>query len=142
MNEQNLQRFQLALTVLRVLIGIIFMAHGYQKFFEYTIPGTTGAFGQMGVPLAGVIAPVVATLELVGGLALVTGFLTRITAGLLALNMLGAMVLVHLKGGFFAPNGIELPLSLMASTVALALGGAGAFALDGLRKREQQVVRA
>lgn len=142
MNPENTQKTQLALAILRVLIGVIFVAHGYQKFFEYTLPGTTGAFTQMGIPLAGVVAPVVATLELIGGLALIAGLFTRVAAGLLALNMLGALLLVHIKGGFFAPNGIEFPLALIGATVSLALSGSGAFALDDLRIKNRQAVQA
>lgn len=142
MTPENAQKTQLALAILRVLIGVIFVAHGYQKFFEYTLPGTTGAFTQMGIPLAGVVAPLVATIELIGGLALIAGLFTRIAAGLLALNMLGALLLVHIKGGFFAPNGIEFPLALIGATVSLALSGAGAFALDDLRIKNRQAVQA
>ncbi|WP_034342287.1 DoxX family protein [Deinococcus misasensis] len=142
MTPENAQKTQLALAILRVLIGVIFVAHGYQKFFEYTLPGTTGAFTQMGIPLAGVVAPLVATIELIGGLALIAGLFTRIAAGLLALNMLGALLLVHIKGGFFAPNGIEFPLALIGATVSLALAGAGAFALDDLRIKNRQAVQA
>lgn len=142
MTPENAQKTQLALAILRVLIGVIFVAHGYQKFFEYTLPGTTGAFTQMGIPLAGVVAPLVATIELIGGLALIAGLFTRVAAGLLALNMLGALLLVHIKGGFFAPNGIEFPLALIGATVSLALAGAGAFALDDLRIKNRQAVQA
>ena len=126
----------LALTVLRVIVGITFMAHGYQKFFMYTLPGTTAAFTKMGAPLPTLTAPAVATLELLGGLALVLGLGTRFVAPLLALNMLGAIALVHLKAGFFNPDGVEFPLLLLASAVALTIGGAGAYALDNtLNKR-------
>lgn len=131
-----LQHPALALAFLRVIVGIIFIAHGYQKFFIYTLPGTTQAFTGMGVPLPALTAPAVATLELLGGLALILGLGTRFVAPLLALNMLGALLLVHVKAGFFNPNGVEFPLLLLASAVALALGGSGAYALDStLNKR-------
>ncbi|ACO46709.1 DoxX family protein [Deinococcus deserti] len=130
-------RVDLALTLLRVVIGAIFIAHGFQKFFLYTLPGTTGAFTQMGVPLPGLTAPLVATLELLGGLALVAGFLTRPVAALLAATMLGALVLVHLPAGFLGANGMEFPLALMAATSALALSGAGRYALDHVLSRRQ-----
>ncbi|GHG01142.1 quinol oxidase [Deinococcus piscis] len=124
------QRTALALTILRVIVGLIFMAHGYQKFFMYTLPGTTGAFTEMGIPGASLAAPAVATLELLGGLALMLGIGTRFAAALLALTILGALLMVHLKAGFFNPGGIEFPLVLFGGAVALALAGPGAYALD------------
>jgi len=73
-----------ARTILRVIAGFLFAAHGWQKFNEFTIAGTQAAFTQMGVPAAQAVAPVVATLELVGGVALILGVLTRVFAVLLA----------------------------------------------------------
>lgn len=122
-----------AQTLLRLAVGFIFIAHGWQKFSVFTLAGTKGAFGQMGVPAAEFVAPVVATLELVGGIALVLGLLTRVFAGLLALNMLGALFLVHAPAGVFVENGgFELVLVLAAGAAAIALMGPGSFAVDRL----------
>ena len=120
-----------ALTVLRVITGFLFAAHGWQKFNEFTIAGTQAAFAQMGVPVAQLAAPVVATLELVGGAALIVGVLTRVFATLLTLNMLGALFLVHASAGIFVEaGGFELVLLLAGAALAVALGGAGRLSAD------------
>ena len=119
-----------ALAVLRVVLGIVFMAHGYQKFFMMGIPGVTGFLASLGVPLPSVAAPALATLELAGGAALVAGFLARPIAFLLMCDVLGALFLVHLGNGFFAPRGIELVMTLAAGALAVAVGGAGAVSAD------------
>lgn len=120
-----------ALTVLRVVLGFLFAAHGWQKFNEWTVAGTQAAFAQMGVPAAQISAPLVAGLELAGGIALILGVLTRVVAALLALNMLGALVLVHAPAGVFADKGgYELVLLLAAAALALALTGAGRVSVD------------
>ncbi|WP_026534054.1 DoxX family protein [Arthrobacter sp. H14] len=120
-----------ARTVLRVVAGFLFAAHGWQKFNEFTIAGTQGAFAEMGVPAADIVAPVVATLELVGGIALILGLLARPFAILLTLNMLGAIVLVHAPAGVFVTaGGFELVLMLGAAALAVALVGPGRLSLD------------
>lgn len=131
------RRFDLGLAVLRTGAGLVFMAHGGQKLFVFGIDGVTAGFTQMGIPLAAVSAPLVALVELLGGLALVVGLLTRLAAVGLAITMLGAILFVHLAAGFFLPNGSEFALTLLAAAVALALTGAGDFSLDGVRARRR-----
>lgn len=122
-----------ARTMLRVVLGFLFASHGWQKFNEWTIAGTQGAFAQMGIPAADLAAPTVAVLELVGGIALILGLATRPVAILLTLNMIGAIALVHAPAGVFVETGgFELVLMLGASALALALVGPGKLSLDNV----------
>lgn len=133
-------RVDAGLAVLRAATGTIFVAHGAQKLFVFGLAGVTGAFEGMGIPFAGIVGPLTAFVELLGGLALIAGLLTPLAAAGLAATMLGAISLVHLPNGFFAPNGIEFPLALLAATLTLAITGAGRFSLDALRAARRQAV--
>ena len=129
-----------ALAILRVITGATFIAHGAQKLFVFGIAGVTGGFAQMGVPMPGIIGPFIAGLEFFGGIALVLGLLTRFASLGLVFDMLGAMFLVHLKNGFFLPNGYEFVLLLAGVTAALVLTGAGEFSLDAIIGRRRGAI--
>ncbi|MGH7717837.1 MAG: DoxX family protein [Gemmatimonadaceae bacterium] len=133
------QRVSAGLAVLRIVLGVVFIAHGAQKLFVMGLAGTTAFFTQAGIPLPAVTAPLVAVLEFFGGMALILGLFTRLAALGLAINMLGAIVLVRASGGFFAPQGAEFEITLCAASVALALTGAGAFSLDAMLARRRSV---
>jgi putative oxidoreductase len=126
------------LTVLRVIVGIVFLVHGSQKVFGFGYHGVTGMFAHMGIPLPGVSAAIVMGVEFVGGIALILGLATRLAASLNAIDMIVAILMVHLKNGFSAQgNGYEYPLTLLGATICLALAGSGAASMEGFfAKRE------
>lgn len=126
------RQIDLGLALLRVVAGIVFTAHGAQKIFVYGFSGVAGGFGQMGVPGAEFVGPAVALVEFFGGLALVAGLLTRLAGIGLSAVMLGAIFLVHVKNGFFLPNGYEFVLTLLGASAMLVITGAGRYSLDAL----------
>jgi putative oxidoreductase len=132
-------RFDTALALLRLVVGAVFTMHGTQKLFVFGLEGVSQGFGGMGVPMPAVTGPAVALLEFFGGLALIIGVLTRLAAIGLAIDMLGAMLLVHLPNGFFLPNGVEFALVLFTACVALAIAGAGEFSVDAALGRRRSM---
>ena len=128
-----------ALTMLRVVLGVVFFAHGAQKmlgwFGGFGFHGTMGAFTQMGMPAA--MTFLIICTEFFGGLGLIVGLLTRIAALGVGGLMIGAIFMVHLPNGFFMNwmstqkgEGFEYHLLALAMAGALLLRGAGAFSLD------------
>jgi putative oxidoreductase len=138
-----LRRYDSALLLLRLVVGSVFIAHGAQKLFVQTIPGVMSGFTQGGVPYPEIVAPLVTWVEFFGGIALVLGLLTRIAAFALLVDMIAALVLVHLPNGFFLPSGIEFVLTLAAVCFAYVIAGAGVYSLDAQlfrRRREVEYV--
>src|SRR5689334_16355211 len=93
------------LAVLRIVVGVVFFVHGYQKLFKIGIHGVAGFFAHAGIPLPLVAAVTVMLVEFVGGILLITGLATRIPAMLNAIDMLVAIFAVHLRNGFYSSNG-------------------------------------
>lgn len=115
----------------RITLGAIFIAHGWQKFNEWTIAGTSDSFAQMGVPLADIAAPVATFIELIGGALLILGALTPIVGFLLAANVIGALIIVHLvPTPFVDQGGWELVAALAAGALLIAAAGPGRLSVD------------
>ena len=115
----------------RITLGAIFIAHGWQKFNEWTIAGTSDSFAQMGVPLADIAAPVATFIELIGGALLILGALTPIVGFLLAVNVIGALIIVHLvPTPFVDQGGWELVAALAAGALLIAAAGPGRLSVD------------
>jgi Predicted membrane protein len=136
--------------VLRVAVGVVFVAHGAQKLFGVwggAGPSGTAAFlAQLGLTPAMPLALLAGLVELAGGLMLILGALTLIAALALAIDMGVATYKVHLANGFFlnwnlTPNqghGYEFGLVLIGALVALMLTGPGALSIDGRRARSAE----
>ncbi|RPH39557.1 MAG: DoxX family protein [Planctomycetota bacterium] len=132
------ERKDWGITVLRVAVGGIFVAHGVQKLAVFGISGLAGFMSQLGIPFPTLSAVAVTAAELGGGLALVAGLFTRWAALPLAFSMAVAAVTVHLKGGFFLPDGVEYVLTLFLASIALVLTGSGSFSIDRLLEKRAQ----
>ena len=119
-------------TLLRIALGIIFVAHGGQKLFAMGPAALAGFFGSVGIPFPAFNAYLVIAIELLGGIAMIAGLGVRAIASLFAATMVVAFATVHGPQGFFLPNGYEFVLLVFAASIAIVLQGAGAFALDNV----------
>jgi putative oxidoreductase len=152
MNSRLLNRLvstesRFAPLVVRVPLGIIFLAHGAQKLFGwfggYGLDGTGQWMDSIGLHPGTVLALLAGGAEFFGGLALLLGLLVRPASVALAFTMLVAIFSVHISKGFFLSNGgFEYGLALLAATVALLISGAGRFSLDGALARNGSTARS
>jgi len=129
-----------AITILRLVLGVVFFAHGAQKalgwFGGYGFTGTMGFFtGMMHIPA--VFAFLAIAAEFLGGLGLILGLFTRVAAFGISSNMIVAVAMVHHQFGFFMNwtggqkgEGYEYHLVLLAALVVLMIRGAGAASVD------------
>lgn len=118
--------------VLRVLLGVVFVYHGLDKF-DVGTDMVEQMFDGWGVPAPGLAAPAVAVLEIVAGTALIAGLLTRVAATLLGLLMIGALLYVKTDLGIISSEpmpGAELDLALLAGLFTLMAIGPGALSID------------
>jgi len=135
-----------AMMVLRVLLGLVFFPHGMQKlttmFGGYGFEGTMGFFtGKMGIPAIFAFLAIMA--EGLGWAGLITGLLTRVAAFGITVNMIVAVYLIHWHNGFFmnwfgamtsegkpAGEGFEFHLLVIAIGIALMIRGGGKWSID------------
>lgn len=123
----------IATLVARLGLGLVFIAHGWQKFDTNGLDATAAGFEGMGIPIPTVSAYFSTFVELIGGGALILGIFTPIVGILLFLNMLGAFVFVHYEAGVFVGDGgYELVLALGVGALLLAAVGAGRISLDAV----------
>ncbi|MGP4023745.1 DoxX family protein [Actinomadura sp. 3N407] len=127
--------YNIAAVLARVGVGVVFMAHGWQKI-EAGVTATSRSFDDLGVPLPTAAAVYSAFVELLGGAALIAGLGLPVTGALLFVDMAGAFVFVHADEGLFlvdganVENGFELVLVLGMASLLFAAGGGGRLTLD------------
>lgn len=121
----------LGAALLRIVSGIYFLVHGLTKLFIFTPAGTAGYFQSIGLP--GFLGYITMIVEILGAIALIVGFKSRIASAVLALVLLGATWFGHAGNGFGFGNpggGWEYPFYWAVAMAALAMIGPGAFAVD------------
>jgi putative oxidoreductase len=134
-------------TVIRLLLGLVFFAHGAQKmlgwFGGYGFSGTLSAFSTFGMPTP--LALFVIFAEFCGAVALICGAFARVASGAIVLLMVGAIVMVHAHFGFYMNwsgqqkgEGFEYHLLAIGLAVAVLVRGAGSFSVDGLLSRSMK----
>ena len=126
--------------ILRIVIGLIFVAHGGAKLFGEGGPGSLAGFlGSEGIPVPILAAWIITIFEFVGGMFLIVGLFVVPAAILLSVHMLMGIFLVHAQKGFWVvgpgQDGVEFSLLLIAGLISLLLGGPGYAAVDSRMQR-------
>ena len=127
-----------ALLILRVLIGVVFLMHGVGKI-QGGIPGVGAFLGQVGFPVPVFFGYVLTFVEVLGGIALIIGVFTRLSALLLSIVMILAIITVKASVGLIAApgsggTGAELDIALLAGLLAVLLQGPGRYAVEAGRE--------
>lgn len=131
------RQLAIGLVVLRIALAAVFIAHGGQKLFMAGFGGTTRMMANMGVPLSGVVGPMLAIVEPLAGVCVLLGLFTRLAGLAIAIDMFSAIMLVHRHNGFFIPMGIEFVMMNGAAGFALAAIGGGELSIDNLLARRR-----
>ena len=133
---RRLEAYQSAVPLLlRLGVGLTFFFAGLSKVMGGTA-GVAGFFGKLGIPLPGVMGPFISYLELLGGLALILGLLTRVFGLLFICDMLVAILAAKLPAAMAAKNiadgwpQLRAELMLLVGSASLAILGAGLFSVD------------
>lgn len=135
MNRPAVRDFSLLL--LRLVLGAVFIARGYQRWFGVGMRQTAQDFAAAGVPQPALSAYLTGTVELIAGTFLAIGLLTTIAASILLLVTLAAAYFVHLAHGFFITDGgVEYPLVVAAALFIVVVFGTGRASLDGVLTRD------
>ena len=124
---------QWGLLLLRLVVGVVMFVAGWMKLFDFGVDTFAKALATEGVPLPEFFAWAVTLLEVVGGAFIIIGLLSRITALLLAIDMVVAILLVTIDIGFLSStgkSGAELNLLLIAGLMVILLGGPGSISVD------------
>lgn len=128
---------KLGIALVRIMVGVVFVMHGYQKWFVFKPEGTVGFFHSIGLPPAAAYAAM--TVELGCGVLLVLGLFTRLAAIPIMVTMTVAILQVHLPNGFFLKDktpGFEYALTLGVAALGLLLAGPGTLSVDSLLSRK------
>lgn len=129
---------EISFLLARIILGVILIAHGWDKFQITGIEGVTGYFASLGIPAAGAAAVLAALIEIIGGVLIILGLFTRVTGAVVAVQMLMAALFAHVSSGIYvANNGWELVGAIGAGALLLIAAGAGAWSLDALRGRKR-----
>jgi putative oxidoreductase len=128
----------LGLFLLRLILGVVMFVAGWKKLFDFGVPMFAKALAGLGMPLPEFLAWAVTLVEVVGGAFIIIGLLSRLSALLLAIDMVVAILLVTIHVGFLSSSGksgVELNLLLIAGFMAILFAGPGPISVDRLLER-------
>ena len=125
------------LVPLRIVLGVVFLMHAWQKLLVFGVAGTADILDKLGIPLATFVAVLLIAVEAVGGAAILAGYFTRVSAALLVVEMCVAIPVARFQGGFFAPSGYEFEATLLGACATLVLAGPGAASMETWLARQR-----